>query len=64
MGELGSELDLIRLPSQSPAGRALAGPWRLLGTPTFILFDGRGQELLRSPLPPDAAALRARLAAP
>ncbi len=61
---MGDELDLIRLPSQSPAGRALAGPWRLRGTPTFILFDASGQEIWRSPLAPDAAGLRARLGVP
>ena len=64
MQEMGDELDLIRMPSQSPAGRALAAAWRLRGTPTFILFDGRGQELWRGSVLPAAAGLRERLAAP
>jgi hypothetical protein len=46
--ELGSKLRIIRLNVQDPVGRALAPVYNFEYTPTFIFFDGRGNELWRS----------------
>jgi len=45
--ELGNQLDIIRVNIQDAAGRELAGAFAFQYTPTFIFFDGRGNELWR-----------------
>lgn len=41
-------MSVIRLDIQEPSGRTLSQEMGALYTPTFILFDSRGRELLRS----------------
>ncbi len=41
-------MSVIRLDIQEPPGRTLSREMGALYTPTFILFDSRGRELLRS----------------
>lgn len=45
--ELGDRLRVIRLNAQDKIGRELAPVYELEYTPTFVLFDGRGNEMLR-----------------
>ena len=42
------KLRVIRLDIQSPAGHALADRYRFQFTPTFIFFDGEGEEQWRA----------------
>jgi len=49
---------------QDTAGRALADRYRFEFTPTFVLFDAGGRELLRAVGAVDPAAVRQALAAP
>jgi thioredoxin 1 len=45
--ELGERLRVIRLNAQDEIGRNLAPVYMLEYTPTFVLFDSQGNELLR-----------------
>jgi len=42
------KLRIIRLDIQSPTGHALADRYRFQYTPTFIFFDGQGEEQWRA----------------
>jgi len=46
--EFTGKLRIIRLDIQSPAGHALADRYRFQFTPTFIFFDGQGEERWRA----------------
>ena len=39
---------VLRVNIQEPAGAQLSREWDAIFTPTFLLFDESGQELLRS----------------
>ena len=41
------QLDVLRVDIQSSAGRAIAGEYDVLVTPTFLFFDAQGQEIQR-----------------
>lgn len=41
-------LEVIRLNAQDPIGAALSEEYDLRVTPTFLLFDPRGTEILRA----------------
>jgi thioredoxin-like negative regulator of GroEL len=41
------QLDVVRVDIQSSAGRAIAGEFGVLVTPTFMFFDAQGQEIQR-----------------
>ena len=45
--QLGDHLEVIRINAQEDAGRELAEFYKFNFTPTFIFFDGDGQELWR-----------------
>lgn len=45
--EHGSELKIIHLNIQDPAGKALLKQFDFRFTPTFIFFNGEGEELHR-----------------
>ncbi len=45
--EHGRQLSIIRLNIQDPAGKALLERFEFRFTPTFIFFDGNGDELQR-----------------
>jgi thioredoxin-related protein len=45
--ELGEQVYFIRLNIQEPVGRELAPVYGFEFTPTFIFFDGDGNELWR-----------------
>jgi thioredoxin-related protein len=45
--ELGEQILFIRLNVQEPVGRELAPVYEFQFTPTFIFFDGAGNELWR-----------------
>jgi thiol-disulfide isomerase/thioredoxin len=45
--ELGSRLHIIRIDAQQSAGRELASLYGFGFTPTFLFFDGQGNELWR-----------------
>lgn len=45
--ELGEAIHIIRINAQETVGRELGALYSLSFTPTFILFDGRGNELWR-----------------
>jgi thiol-disulfide isomerase/thioredoxin len=47
-GELGQKLYVIRINIQGQIGRELAPVYNFQYTPTFIFFDGHGNELWRS----------------
>jgi thioredoxin-related protein len=47
-GQHQGELAVIRLNIQDRAARPLLATYGFQYTPTFILFDGEGEELLRS----------------
>jgi thioredoxin 1 len=40
-------LDVVRVDIQSSAGRAIAGEFGVLVTPTFLFFDAQGKEIQR-----------------
>ena len=46
--ELGNKIEIIRVDIQSPGGRELAPHYDFEYTPTFIMFDSKGNELWRS----------------
>ena len=58
-----SRLMVIRLNVQEPAGRELAERFRFRTTPTFILFDPEGEQLLRSVGAVDPIQVRSALEA-
>jgi len=62
--EYGERLRVIRVNVQDPAGRALADRHHFEFTPTFVLFDAEGRELLRQVGAVDPATLRRLLASP
>ena len=62
--EYAGKLAVVRLNVQDPAHRALVQQYRALGTPTFLLLDAQGQEVLRSFGRLDVQAVREQLAAP
>ena len=62
--EHGERLRVIRVNVQDTAGRALADRYHFEFTPTFVLFDAGGRELLRTVGAVDPAAVRQALAAP
>jgi thiol-disulfide isomerase/thioredoxin len=62
--EHGERLRVIRVNVQDTAGRALAGQYRFEFTPTFVLFDAGGRELLRTVGAVDPAAVSRALASP
>jgi thioredoxin-related protein len=41
-------LEVIRLNAQDPVGADISAEYDLRVTPTFLLFDPRGKEILRS----------------
>ena len=41
------QMDVLRVDIQSSAGRAIAGEYGVLVTPTFLFFDAQGQEIQR-----------------
>jgi len=45
--ELGNQIDIIRVNIQDSAGHELAKAYAFQYTPTFIFFDGKGNELWR-----------------
>ena len=45
--ELGSQIYIIRVNIQDPAGQGLAKEFAFQYTPTFIFFDPTGKELWR-----------------
>ncbi len=59
--ELGERLVVQRVNIQGAAGRQLAGQYAVERTPTFILFDARGEELWRGSGRLDARAVRSRV---
>jgi thiol-disulfide isomerase/thioredoxin len=62
--EHGERLRVIRVNVQDTAGQALADRYRFEFTPTFVLFDAGGRELLRTVGAVDPAAVRRALASP
>jgi hypothetical protein len=48
---------LIRVDILTPIGRAFADRHRFEGTPTFVLFDGSGNEVKRWRRPPSIGEL-------
>lgn len=46
--EFGERLTIIRLNIQDPVGKTLGKTFNFQYTPTFILFDGEGEELWRT----------------
>jgi len=62
--EHGERLRVIRVNIQDAAGRALADRHNFEFTPTFILFDAGGRELMRQVGAVDPAAVRRALASP
>ena len=40
-------MNILRVDIQSSAGRAIAGEYGVLVTPTFLFFDAQGQEIRR-----------------
>jgi thioredoxin 1 len=62
--EHGQRLRVIRVNVQDPVGQALAGLYRFEFTPTFVLFDAEGRELLRQVGAIDPAAVRRALTTP
>lgn len=40
-------MNVLRVDIQSSAGRAIAGEYGVLVTPTFLFFDAQGQEIRR-----------------
>jgi thioredoxin-related protein len=46
--ELGTKIEILRVNIQSQAGRDLAPHYDFEYTPTFIMFDAKGNELWRS----------------
>ena len=55
------KLQVQRVDIQSPAGKQLVSRYRIEITPTFIYFDGTGQEQWRSVGAVDAAQVRSTL---
>jgi hypothetical protein len=49
----------LRADSLTPIGREFARQHDLVGTPTFVLFDGTGREIKRWQQPPSASELEA-----
>lgn len=45
--ELKGELVVLKVDVNSAAGRALSAEYGAFGTPTFIFFDTKGEELWR-----------------
>jgi thiol-disulfide isomerase/thioredoxin len=62
--EHGERLRVIRVNVQDTAGQVLADRYRFEFTPTFVLFDADGHELLRTVGAVDPAAVRRALASP
>ncbi len=62
--EHGDALQVIHLNIQDPAVAALAEEIGFRFTPTFLLFDGQGTQLLRVVGAIDPAQVRGALAAP
>ena len=62
--EYAGKLAVVRLNVQDPAHRALVQQYRVLGTPTFLLLDAQGQEVLRSFGSLDVQAVREQVQAP
>ena len=60
--DLSGKLVVIHLDVQSQAGRELGAEMDFRFTPTFILFDGQGQELWRSVGRLEVERVRASLA--
>jgi thioredoxin-related protein len=46
--EFKDQLIVQRVNIQDPIGKSLANKYGFLATPTFIFFDGKGQEAWRS----------------
>lgn len=59
--ELGGRLRVIRVNVQEAAGRELAPVYRFAFTPTFIFFDGGGNEIWRQVGSLDAGRVRESL---
>lgn len=57
----GDSLSVVRLNVQETAGQALAERFGFQFTPTFILFDAEGEQLLRSVGSIDPARVRQAL---
>ncbi len=55
------KLQVQRVDIQSPAGKQLVSQYRIEITPTFVFFDGTGQEQWRSVGGVDAAQVRSTL---
>jgi thioredoxin-related protein len=62
--EHGQDLKVIRVNIQDPPGQVLAGLYQFEFTPTFVLFDADGRELLRQVGAVDPAAVRRALSPP
>jgi thioredoxin 1 len=62
--EHGQRLKVIRVNIQDPPGQALAGLYQFEFTPTFVLFDGEGREVLRQVGAVDPAAVSRALGPP
>lgn len=54
----GDKLEVIRLNVQEPAGHVLGDRYGFEFTPTFVLFDARGEEIWRSVGAIDPEAIR------
>lgn len=48
---------VVRVDILTPIGREFANQHRFEGTPTFVLFDGAGQEVARWRRPPELGEL-------
>lgn len=49
---------LVRVDILTPVGREFANQHHFEGTPTFVLFDGAGQEVTRWRRPPELRELK------
>jgi hypothetical protein len=48
---------VLRVDILTPLGREFARQHDFVGTPTFVLFDGQGQEIKRWQRPPSVSEL-------
>jgi hypothetical protein len=48
---------IVRVDILTPVGREFANQHGFQGTPTFVLFDGAGQEIARWRRPPELSEL-------
>jgi thiol-disulfide isomerase/thioredoxin len=62
--EFANSLVVVRLNVQDPAHQPAVQKYRVLGTPTFIFLDSRGQEAWRGIGHLDAQAVRNLMNAP